>query len=28
MKPNGGREPGGRLADEIEVYFGSFNELK
>jgi len=28
MKPNGGGEPGGRLADEIGVYFGSFNELK
>jgi Fe-Mn family superoxide dismutase len=28
MKPNGGGEPGGRLADEIKIYFGSFREFK
>ncbi|NHI04176.1 Superoxide dismutase [Mn] [Candidatus Nitrosotalea sp. TS] len=28
MKPNGGGRPGGRLADEIGVYFGSFDEFK
>ncbi|MGI0047660.1 MAG: superoxide dismutase [Nitrosotalea sp.] len=28
MKPNGGGKPGGRLADEIAVYFGSFDEFK
>jgi len=28
MKPNGGGNPGGRLADEIGVYFGSFAEFK
>ena len=28
MKPNGGGEPGGRLADEIKIYFGSFKEFK
>ena len=28
MKPNGGGEPGGKLADEIKIYFGSFKELK
>jgi len=28
MKPKGGGEPGGRLADEIKIYFGSFKEFK
>jgi len=28
MKQNGGGEPGGRLADEIKIYFGSFKEFK
>ena len=28
MRPNGGGSPGGRLADEIEVYFGGFESLK
>lgn len=28
MKPNGGGEPGGRLADEIGIYFGSFEKFK
>jgi Fe-Mn family superoxide dismutase len=28
MKPNGEGEPGGRLADEIKIYFGSFSEFK
>src|SRR3989338_9295511 len=28
MKPNGGGEPSGRLADEIKIYFGSFKEFK
>jgi len=28
MKPNGGGEPGGRLADEIKIYFDSFREFK
>jgi len=28
MKPKGGGEPGGRLADEIKIYFGSFREFK
>ena len=28
MKPNGGDEPGGRLGDEIKIYFGSFKEFK
>ncbi len=28
MKPGGGDEPGGRLGDEIKIYFGSFKEFK
>ncbi|HSD04124.1 MAG TPA: superoxide dismutase [Nitrosopumilaceae archaeon] len=28
MKPNGGGEPGGRLADEISIYFDSFKKFK
>ena len=28
MKQKGGGEPGGRLADEIKIYFGSFKEFK
>lgn len=28
MKPNGGGEPGGRLSDEIDVYFESFKNFK
>lgn len=28
MRPGGGGGPGGRLADEIGVYFGSFTEFK
>lgn len=28
MKPNGGGEPGGRLADEIGIYFGNFEKFK
>jgi len=28
MKPNGGGEPGGKLADEIKIYFGNFKEFK
>ena len=28
MTPNGGGEPGGRLGDEIKIYFGSFKEFK
>ncbi|MDE1763116.1 MAG: superoxide dismutase [Thaumarchaeota archaeon] len=28
MKPKGGGNPSGRLADEISVYFGSFDEFK
>jgi len=28
MKPNGGGEPGGRLKEEIEKNFGSFEEFK
>lgn len=28
MKPDGGGEPGGRLADEIRIYFGDFKEFR
>lgn len=28
MKPNGGGEPGGKLADEIKIYFGNFKQFK
>ena len=28
MKPNGGGRPGGRLADEIGVYFGGFEDFR
>ena len=28
MKPNGGGEPGGKLADEIKIYFGNFKEFQ
>lgn len=28
MRPDGGGKPGGRLGDEIGVYFGSFEEFK
>lgn len=28
MKPGGGGLPGGRLADEIDVYFGGFDQFK